>query len=198
MGESDLDGLVARIHRAPDRGRRVRFVAVDGHGGAGKSTLAGLLAPRLAAQVVHADDLVSAADLHPDGWWRRFLEEVVAPTEAGADTLTYERGSWGPGHHPPPVSDQPVTGTMLVEGVASARRELRPYLSFVIWVDTPRDLCIRRGLERDGDDMAGQWERWRAREEAYVAGHRPQEYADVVVPGSGGSPWRLETDPTGS
>ena len=198
MDESDLDDLVSRILRIPDGGRRVRFVAVDGHGGAGKSTLAGLLAPRLAAQVVHADDLVSDVAAHPHGWWRRFLAEVVEPIEAGATTLTYERGSWGPEHDPPPVTDQPVTGTMLVEGVASARRELRPHLSFAIWVDTPRDLCIRRGLERDGDDMAEQWEHWRAREEAYVAEHRPQAYADVVVPGAGGSPWRLEEDPTGS
>jgi len=46
--------------------------------------------------------------------------------------------------------------------------------------------------------MRVQWEQWRAEEEAYGAEHRPDELADVVVPGVDDPRPRLEGGPTGS
>jgi len=73
---------------------------------------------------------------------------------------------------------------MILEGVSSARKEFRPYLTYSIWVDTPRDICLQRGLERDGKDMQDDWKNWFADEDAYIARDNPQAFVDRVVPGS--------------
>ena len=72
---------------------------------------------------------------------------------------------------------------MILEGVTASREAFRPYLAYAIWVEAPRELCLQRGLERDGEQMRAQWERWLAEEDAYIARERPELHADTVVPG---------------
>ena len=71
----------------------------------------------------------------------------------------------------------------MLEGVTATRREFRPYLAYAIWVDTPRELCLQRGIERDGEEMRAHWERWLVSEDAYIARERPELHADTVVLG---------------
>src|SRR6476469_3661267 len=61
----------------------VRLVAVDGYGGAGKSTFATRLAAALGgAAVVHTDDFATG---EPGvEWWPRLEREVIVPLSAGA------------------------------------------------------------------------------------------------------------------
>jgi len=165
----------------PPEGFPVRLVAVDGHGGSGKSTLAARLARKLEAEIVHTDDFASWD--HPLDWWPRLVEEVLEPIRLGATALSYARGRWSPDHDPPAVVDQPVTETMILEGVSAARKEFRPYLTYAVWVDTPRELCLQRGLERNGEELRDQWERWFVDEDAYVARDDPVSYVDRIVLG---------------
>ncbi|HEU5213167.1 MAG TPA: hypothetical protein VFU10_10390 [Gaiellaceae bacterium] len=58
-----------------------RIVAVDGLGGAGKTTLAERLAADLDAPVVHTDDFASWDD--PVDWWPVLLEQVLEPLAVG-------------------------------------------------------------------------------------------------------------------
>ena len=60
----------------------VRLVAVDGYGGAGKSTFAARLAAALGgAAVVHTDDFATG---EPGvEWWPRLEREVIVPLSAG-------------------------------------------------------------------------------------------------------------------
>ena len=70
-----LDEIVAAIMAKPGP---LRLVAVDGPGGAGKSTFARELAAAAGgAPVVHTDDF-AAAD-NPIDWWPRLLEQVIEP-----------------------------------------------------------------------------------------------------------------------
>lgn len=159
----------------------IKLIAIDGHGGAGKSTLSEQLADLLNAQIIHLDDFDSTLE---NGQYRPSLEEtILKPIKEGMKELSYERASWGPDHHPEPVKGQPVTPVMILEGVGSARKEFRPYLSYVIWVDTPLDICLRRGLERDGQDAYEKWKVWLAKEDGYIKRHNPQEYADIIISG---------------
>jgi len=159
----------------------VRVVAIDGHGGAGKSTLAAKLAEVLAAEVVHTDDFASWD--HPLDWWPRLVDDVLEPIRRGQTVLRHERTKWSEEHAPPPVVSQPVTSVVVLEGVSSARQEFRPYLSYAIWVETPKEVCLARGLARDGADMGEQWEDWFAEADAYIARDDPRAYVDRVVPG---------------
>lgn len=56
-------------------------------------------------------------------------------------------------------------------------------LCFRIWVETPREERLRRGLERDGVDARALWDGWMAAEDAFFAQDRPWERADAIVPG---------------
>jgi dephospho-CoA kinase len=71
-----------------------------------------------------------------------------------------------------------------VEGISSSRRELGPVWDFVIWVDCPRELRLRRGIERDGEALRWKWETvWMPEEEAYVRQQDPIGRANIVVDG---------------
>ena len=163
-----------------------RIVAVDGRGGAGKSTLAEQLAHELGATVVHTDDFASWDD--PLDWWPALLEQVLEPLARG-EAATFVPNSWG-GPEKERVTVEPG-GVVVLEGVTASRAAFRPYLAYSIWVETPRELCLARGLERDGEAMRAQWEAWMAAEDAYIEAERPHEHADAVVRGD--EPYSLRT-----
>ena len=161
-------------------GVRTKVVAVDGPGGAGKSTLARALADRLGASVLQTDDFASWDD--PLGWWPRLLAEALEPLARG-ERARFRRTDWsGEGRELwREVEPAPV---VILEGVSASRDAFRPYLTYAIWVDTPREERLRRGLDRDGPGARADWERWMAEEDVYVARERPDERADLVVAGS--------------
>ena len=61
------------------------------------------------------------------------------------------------------------------------RREFDPYLSFRVWVETSREVRLRRGLARDGLSMKPRWDRWMAAEDDYVRGRQPRQRADAII-----------------
>ena len=80
---------------------------------------------------------------------------------------------------------------MILEGVRSLRQEFRPYLSYGIFVDTPKEVCLQRGFERDrgqdgksDDEIRQMWQQWYEKEETYIKQANPKEFADVVVDGT--------------
>jgi uridine kinase len=166
-----------RISRPPE-GVKTRIVAVDGLGGAGKSSLARWLAPRLDAEIVPTDDFASWDD--PVDWWAQLLELVLKPLAAG-DRASYQPTSWD-GNEREPVGVEP-SGTVILEGVTSSRQLFRPYLAYSIWVATPREVRLQRGLERDGADAMTHWKRWMEAEDQYIERERPEERADLVIRG---------------
>lgn len=158
----------------------VKLVAIDGHGGAGKTTLSKKLAKELQAEVLHTDDFASWEN--PMNWWPQMLKNVLDPIKNGANTISYERSDWEH-NNPKPVNNQRVTPIMFLEGVSSVRQEFRPYLSFAVWVETPRELCLERGVARDGEGKRSQWIEWLQNEDEWIHRDKPLEYVDVVVRG---------------
>ncbi len=128
--------------------------------------------------MIHTDDFASWED--PVDWWPRLIELALEPLAAGRPAR-YEPTRWG-GDAREPIVIEP-SGTVIVEGVTASRQAFRPYLAYSIWVETPRDLRLRRGLERDGEAARAAWTRWMEAEDRYVIDERPAERADVVVPG---------------
>ena len=178
MEPNRYDDVVARIRALPGD---VRLVAVDGCGGAGKSTLAARLAADLGdCPVLHTDDFASWEQ--PLDWWPRMLAEAIQPLADGR-AARFRRSEWGTSRLGDLVTVDPAP-FVVVEGVSASRIEWAHLLSFAIWVETPRDIRLRRGLGRDGDAARPLWERWMAEEDDYVARDRPDARADVVVAGT--------------
>lgn len=174
----DLDAIVAAIMNKPGP---LRLVGVDGPGGAGKSTFASLLAAAAGdAPVVHTDDFASADN--PIDWWPRLLEQVIEPLTRG-DAARYQRYDW-PSESLAEWHTIDPAPIIIIEGVTAGRSEWADHLSYLIWIDTPRDERLQRGLERDGKDALHFWESWMADEDAHYERDPTRERADLVIDGT--------------
>ena len=173
-----LTDVAAMIRERPGP---VRLVAVDGPGGAGKTTFASLLANAVGgAPVVHTDDFASWDN--PVHWWPRMLEQVIEPLSR-ATSARYQRYDWERRALADWIEVEPEP-IVIVEGVTAGRAEWRHHLSFIVWIDTPWDERLRRGLERDGDDALADWEAWGVAEDEHYRNDPTRRHADVIVDGT--------------
>ena len=79
---------------ASPQGMSTKVIAVDGPGGAGKSSFAARLAEDLGgAPVVHTDDFASWDN--PTDWWPRLLEELLEPLSRNERGPGIRRSDWG-------------------------------------------------------------------------------------------------------
>lgn len=178
--------LVLEVARSrPPTLGRTRLVSIDGPAGSGKSTLAAEI-QRLDpdARLVHMDDLY-------DGWTgldtvARQLSTLLRPLAAGKPGF-YRRYDWHLGAFAETVDVDPPR-LLVLEGVGSGRAELETLVTVLVWVHAPRSLRRERGLARDGEAIAPQWDRWMRQEDAHFAGQRTADRADVLVDGTGSRP----------
>jgi hypothetical protein len=178
---STFADLGRQIEESPARCGLVRLVAIDGHGGAGKSTFAAHLAAALGdAPTIHTDDFASWQE--PIEWWPRLEAEVLKPLQSGAP-VRYRAYDWD-SRELGAERELPIGEVVLIEGVSSARRAVTARLSVAIWVESPRQVSLARGIARDGEPMREQWLRWLADEEAFYARDPVAERADLIVDGA--------------
>jgi uridine kinase len=179
MPSPELGNVVEAIRSSkPRAGIKTRVIAVDGPGGAGKSSLAEWLARELGAPIIHTDDFGSWEK--PIDWWPNLLETVLKPIAAG-QLARYEPTNRGASEKAPLVIEP--TDFVILEGVTASREAFRPYLTYSIWIETARGLRLHRGLQRDGNHARASWDTWMAEEDAYIGRERPADHADVVLPG---------------
>lgn len=191
MGARDavLNALAALPRSIPPT-----LVAIDGGGGAGKSSLAAALAAHLEpCTVVAIDDFyvpasaAARAALSPEQGYQRYFDwdrlrtQVLEPLRTGRPAR-YQRYDWGSERLEDWLVVDPE-GTVLVEGVYSARPELAPFYDLRVWVEAPEPLRTARQRARS-EDPEGWQERWAAAEAHYEHKYHPRERADLVVPGA--------------
>jgi uridine kinase len=178
-----LAALADAIRAAPARLGGVRLVCIDGPAGSGKTTfadrLAGALGPESA--VVHLEDLYAGWTL--TGAVNRLSAGVLRPL-AGGRPGRFHRYDWYAGRFDPVPVPVPVPGVLLVEGCGSAPRALDAWATRRLWVEAPDDVRIARGLARDGEAMAPEWQRWLATEAAEFAREHTRDRADLLVDGT--------------
>jgi uridine kinase len=166
------------------------LVAIDGRGGAGKSTLASELSGRLNAFVVAIDDFYRVMDarvrwrLGPDEAymqnfdWQRLRDQVLVPLRSNQQAK-YERYDWVSQRLGPSAQVEP-NGVVIVEGVGAYRPELRPFYDYSIYVDTPRELCLARLYDRGHNNE--EWiPRWSAAEDWYIRHFDPKSAVDFIL-----------------
>lgn len=160
---TDLAAIVEAVLARPGP---VRLVAVDGPGGAGKTTFADQLAAAAGgAPVLHTDDF--ASDDEPIDWWPAMLREAIEPLA---------RGEAGGGVEPAPI--------VIVEGVTSGRSEWAEHLAYVIWLETPDAVRLARVIARDGEAARAEWADGSAAEDAHFRRDPTRSRADLVIDGS--------------
>ncbi|RKU35265.1 uridine kinase [Candidatus Poribacteria bacterium] len=180
------------------QGQKVRLlVAIDGLGGAGKSTLARLLKQQLKAigwtvAVVKHDDFYLPSNqresqqigmIGSDFDWERLRDQVLVPIRERRHA-DYQRYDWetdvlAEWHT---IS---AANVVIVEGVYTIRRELISLYDLKIWVECPRAIRLARGIARDGEKARAIWEQdWMPKEDYYVKTHLPREKADLFVNGA--------------
>lgn len=187
---NQLDQLASDIERSAAQSSSPFVVAIDGGSGAGKSTLAAWLAKRLDALIISGDDFFSGGvTLRSDpasllaevciDW--RSLEQVLRTlsTNGQAHFLPFDWEAFDGSKCSDPILLK-VRPIIIVEGVYSARPELRELVDFSILIDIPKDLRTQRLVAREGE--IGAWERqWHRAEDWYFEKRAKREGFDVVV-----------------
>ena len=71
---------------------------------------------------------------------------------------------------------------MIIVGVYALQKRFRKYYDFMIWVEAPREVRIKRMIQREGEAVTKEWqEKWLPREERYAEVERPDKLASVVL-----------------
>ena len=193
FSRSDLHKVLDLIDRRSSADRTL-LVAIDGLGGAGKSTLAVELSAELpAASIVEVDHFyrpmtdaerkkLSPREGYEDYFdWKRMFDEVLEPLSEQR-LSRYRRYDWSTNSLAEWRETRPA-GAVIIEGVYSTRPEFRPLLGVTVYVNAPREQRLARMIARRYENM--EWlEHWMAAEDWYIENVRPADHADLVVDGS--------------
>jgi uridine kinase len=172
----DARPVLDLIASAP-RVRPFTLVGIGGRGGAGKSTLAGLIA---GAQVVGTDEFWDGGDFELS----RLRAEVLEPLLAGR-AARYAAWDWA-ARRPGGERTVEPRGIVVVEGVCALHRMFRDAYDVRVWVEAPYETRLARGVARDGEAARATWvERWMPSEDRYVERDDPVACAHVVIDGAG-------------
>lgn len=190
-----LDELERRLFGGPPRLGASRLVTIDGPAGSGKTTLARDLAERVrargeSAEIFHLDEAL-------EGWTGidvgvgQLLTTVLVPWSEGRPG-SYRRYDWVGKGWAEEVA-VPVADVLVVEGCGCAPRAAAAWTNLLVWVQTDATTRLRRGLERDGEEMREDWLRWMELEESVFEREGVRSRADVYLDGTG----RIATSPLG-
>jgi uridine kinase len=182
----------------------VLVLAIDGHGAAGKSTIAAAVAEATRAALVHTDDFfdpgpepggphrsrlgVPAGGSPPieqalSGYydWRRLRAQALEPLRAGRGAA-FRRFDWERGSGLNGTVTVAPSALILLEGVFSAAPELSDLVDRAVFVDTRSRERLRRlralVTPEEWDDD------WLIAEQAYFDVIRPPSSFDLIVPGT--------------
>lgn len=181
-----LQEISAKINEQPLK-RKPMLVAIDGFGGAGKTTIAQKLKDMLGnAYVVGIDDFIIKEKLTEQtadkSYFdrKRLEQEVLKPAREGKQ-IAYRRLEWVENTLSTPVV-VPDIDYLIIEGISSTHPDIAQYFDVKIWVDTPIDIAKERGHARDGsNENAQHWDLWVANDLRYQEKYHPERQADFII-----------------
>ena len=192
MQTEPLASIVGLIAGKQGKEAMPLLIAIDGAGGAGKSSLARRIQDELVdVSIVEMDDFYCPADASirrtwsPEEGYQKFfdwmrlrdhvlepLQKKVSPRFQVFDWMRNQLNGWKQ------VALDPV---IIVEGVYALRPELRSFYHLCLFVEAPNDVRTARLRARGGSEQ--EIKMWQAAESWYLINVRPQDNCDLVVLG---------------
>lgn len=157
-------------------------VLIDGRAGAGKSTLARLVAANW--PLAGKPQLVALDSIYP-GWdgmdagVERALHDVLRPHARGL-LSTWRRWDWELQTEAESHAITPALGVIL-EGCGALNPATARLADVRVWVEAPESSRKHRALERDGDGFRPHWNEWAEQEARHLDRHVPPSLANVQV-----------------
>jgi energy-coupling factor transporter ATP-binding protein EcfA2 len=180
-----IDELVEQLHAAAGAVTgRPRIVAIDGRGGAGKSTLVQLLRAAVpSSAVVHTDDVAWHHSFFD--WAGVLAEHVLEPLRRG-EAVDFRPPPWAQRDRPGSIVVPAGLEVVWVEGTGVLRAQLAPLLDASVWVQVDRLTAERRLVDRDGDapEQRRHVEEWLREEHPFLLREQPWRHATLVLAGS--------------
>lgn len=186
---SNVLDIATESIRALSKKKGTLLIAIDGCGGAGKTTVASTISRQLEAVcIVHMDDFYRPSlnrneddkAIGANFDWERLRDQVLEPASQKL-AINYQIYDW----QKDSIEKWEAIGDykiIIVEGVYSSRKEIRHYHDYIIWVDASYETRLKRGIERDGLQARDIWMNvWMPEEDRYMTHQNPRSYANLVV-----------------
>lgn len=148
----------------------IKILAIDGPAGAGKTTMANSLSLSLGgAPIVHMDELYRGWDDALTPRVAAILRDQILVPITQSKVGSYRSWDWSKEREGQrrTISRHPY---LIVEGVGSAQRVMRPFATTMVWIDIPASIGLARVLERDREKVEDfalfemQMRSWQGRE----------------------------------
>ncbi|MGK5680212.1 uridine kinase family protein [Actinoplanes sp. URMC 104] len=186
-----VDAVRQLRNASPEVTGRPRVIAIDGRGGAGKTTLAERLcevAPD--AAIVHTDDV--AWNHAYFAWGAVLAKNILQPLHRGA-AVNFRPEAWVAHNRPGSITVPAGAQFVFIEGTGVIREELARWLDASVWMQGDLDEQERRLLVRDGDspEQLEHVANWLLEELPFLAREQPWARATMIV----GGPAQTDHDP---
>lgn len=153
-------------------------IVIDGRSGAGKSSLASLVARRLDGYLLALDSVYPGWD-GLDAGSEHVLSHVLEPRARG-EVAVWRRWDWRR-DRPAESHEVPSDVALVVEGAGALTPASRELSDIRVWLESPALSRRERALARDGETYEPHWERWASQEAEHIRHHAPRTLADVIV-----------------
>lgn len=180
-----IDEIAASI-KNNHRDHKPVLIAIEGFGGAGKTTFAERLMGILGnSHVINIDDFIVKEKLTERSWdggafdLKRLEQQVLVPASRN-EQVKYQSLIWDTNKLSPPKEVAPVD-FLIIEGISSYHPSIAHYYDFKIWVDVPMETAMQRGHARDGsNENAANWALWAQNDLDYRQKYHPEQTADYI------------------
>lgn len=155
-------------------------IAIDGPAGAGKTTLASMMKVALTTQrveIVHMDDIYGGWEISSAFTAR--VSALVKDFKAGRSHLL-DIYDWHEARFATQRTIAPAE-ILIIEGVGSGQRELRDELAALIWIEVADEIGMQRVLERDGEQISEQMQRWQRLQRKHFVSENTKSAADFEL-----------------
>lgn len=182
LSSADHDRVVDLLLARPARLGRTRLLVIDGPAGSGKTTLAGkvqrILRERGAdSATVHLDEMYEGWTGLDTALETRIAKQLLEPLGACRDAR-WQRYDWTAGRLDGWV-DLPAPGVLVLEGCGSGAQAYAAQASLLVWLEADAATRLRRGVERDGEQVRDHWLAWMSLEDQHFAVNDTRSRADI-------------------